>query len=290
MYRLKTFLGAHLPNRMLEEEFGTGDVATGYIDTTDRSAYDNDGTGKAPRGMVTITRRCIISRPTAESAHEEFAFWRAYIGARGRLEREALPSGELHWIWARLVAVNADHDPRQFNRVYIPVEFRWGILPPIVWRGSIAGGMNLWDGTGQFNTSGWTFNEAKGSVPLSNNPQSVTITNEGNANVDNAIVKISAGSVDISNISLWCSSGASWHYNSTIVANTTLVVDCGAKSVKNNGQDAWADFQLDSGHRGRPWLRLVPGDNTILVTVGGIAPGDDVAESRILVEFSHGWA
>lgn len=290
MYRLKKFKGAHLPNRMLEENFGTGDVATNYVDTIDRGAYDNDGAGVAPRGGLTITRRCIISRPTAESALEEFAFWRAYVGARGRLEREALPTGELHWIWARLMAVNADHDPRQFNRAYIPVEFRWSILPPLVWRGTVAGGMYLWDGSGQFNTSGWKFNEAKGSIPLSNNPQSVTITNQGNVNVDNAIVKITAGDADISNISLWCDSGASWHYDGTVIAETTLVVDCGAASVKNNGADAWSDFWLDPGHRGRPWLRLAPGDNTILITIGEIVPGEDVVEPRLLVEFSHGWA
>lgn len=289
MYRLRKFIGAHLPNRMLEEYFGTGDVATSYVNVIDRGAFDGDGTRKAVRGTQTITRRCIISRPTAESAHEEFIFWRSAVGQRGKLERQALPSGDLHWIWARLDAVDADHDPVQFNRTYIPVEFRWSILPPIVWRGNTAGGLHLWDGSGQFNSSGWKFNEAVGAILLTSNPQTVTVTNEGNAYVDNAIVKLEAGNYDIESFALWCSSGASWRFTGTVVAGTTLVIDCGAKSIKNNNADAWSQFQLDTGHRGRPWLRLAPGDNTIRVTVVGGDAGSESVTTRVLVEFNHGW-
>lgn len=290
MYRLKTFLATQLPTRMLEEQYGAADVVPAYVNTADRLVFDSDGARKAPRGAHTIYRRCIISGLTAEAAHEEFAFWRASVGKRGRLEREALPTGEIHFIDARLEALEAEHSPTQFNRRYIPVEFRWSILPPVVWSGGVGGGMNLWDGSGQWNTSGWKFNDAIGQVTLTSNPQSLTITNQGNNNVDDAVVTLTAGSADISNISLWCSSGASWYYEDTVVGGNTLVIDCGARSVKNNNVDAWDKFQINPGHRGRPWLRLLPGDNTILVTVGGISPGEDVTEATLLVEFRHGWA
>lgn len=290
MYRLKTFAGNQLPTRMLEEAFGAADVRPAYVDIADRLVFDADGARKAPRGTHTIYRRCIISAGNAEDAHKEYAIWHALVGRRDRLVRETLPTGELHWIYARLDALEAEHTPNHFNRAYIPVEFRWSILPPVVWNGNVGGGMNLWDGTGQWNTSGWKFNDGVGEVELTSNPQSLAVTNQGDTNVDNAVVTLTAGSADISNISFWCSSGASWYYEDTVVSGKTLVIDCGARSVKNNNVDAWDNFQINPGHRGRPWLRLLPGENTIIVTVGGISPGADAINSTLLVEFRHGWA
>ena len=68
-------------------------------------------------------------------------------------------------------------------------------------------------------------------------------------------------------------------FSGTILTNKTLIIDCGALSVKNDGVDAWDDLSVESAHGIDEWLRLKPGNNTIKVTrVGGDADCDALLE------------
>lgn len=56
-------------------------------------------------------------------------------------------------------------------------------------------------------------------------------------------------------------------FTGTVAASTSLIIDCQAKSVKNNGVDAYASFTFVHPD----WIRLLPGDNTIRVLADNTA-------------------
>ena len=56
----------------------------------------------------------------------------------------------------------------------------------------------------------------------------------------------------------------------TITDGQALVIDCGARTVKNNGVDAYSGLTLHStNHVIDDWLRLEPGNNSVLVAYTG---------------------
>jgi hypothetical protein len=62
-------------------------------------------------------------------------------------------------------------------------------------------------------------------------------------------------------------------------------VDCGLRSVKNNGVDAYSGFALNSGHAVADWLRLEPGANSVTITYSGNAD----ASATVTFSFYDGW-
>jgi len=66
---------------------------------------------------------------------------------------------------------------------------------------------------------------------------------------------------------------------------TDLVIDCGARTVTNNGVEAYDELTLGAGHVVAEWLRLPPGNTTVAVTRTG---GDNT--SAIEIAFDDGWA
>jgi hypothetical protein len=63
------------------------------------------------------------------------------------------------------------------------------------------------------------------------------------------------------------------------------VVDCGARSIKNNGVDAYSGLTLNAGHTTAPWLRLAPGSNTVTITYSGNAD----ASATVTFSYYDGW-
>lgn len=61
-------------------------------------------------------------------------------------------------------------------------------------------------------------------------------------------------------------------FTDTLIANDDVEVDCKARSVTKNGSDDYSSFSY-SGHP--DWLRLLPGDNDIRVTMAN--GGDDAS-------------
>ena len=56
-------------------------------------------------------------------------------------------------------------------------------------------------------------------------------------------------------------------YAGTIALGKALVIDCGAKTVKNDGSNDFANFSIVTAtHTKTEWLVLKPGDNTIKAT------------------------
>jgi len=122
---------------------------------------------------------------------------------------------------------------------------------------------------------------------LTTSPEAFELSNGGNVPVRDVVITVHAGSsaitaLEIANAKTGHVSDIS--YDVSIVAGEELVLDCGAFSALNDGDDAWADLALESGHAIEEWLRLGPGTNAITVTFTGGGTG-----SWIRFEYADAW-
>jgi hypothetical protein len=108
-----------------------------------------------------------------------------------------------------------------------------------------------------------------------------TITNGGNAVVSNAVLTLTAGDVKISSVYFIHNvTNQQMVYSADIVAGKSLVIDCGAQTVKNNAVAAYANFVVNHNR----WLDLLPGTNALSVLITGGGTG-----STLSVSFYDGW-
>ena len=119
--------------------------------------------------------------------------------------------------------------------------------------------------------TGYVFDETN-TTALDASPKYINVPNGGNCTVINANITISvpAGGTPITNLVITVPGISSFAYSGTIAANTSLIIDCGAQSVMNNGIGDLAHFTLHpTAHLIDDWLRLEPGNNTMAVTLTG---------------------
>ena len=119
----------------------------------------------------------------------------------------------------------------------------------------------------------------------------VSVTNGGNIAVEDVIITLTAGdaAITVATITIaaqyvkwtWTGAGA----NPSIAVGKSLVIDCGALTVKDDGADAYLYFAIDPTHAIVPWLRLAPGANSVVVTLTGGGTG-----STINFDFADRWA
>lgn len=281
-YRLKKFVG-DLPLYEAQHDISIGPVTPAYQETVNRGYYDADGAGDALMALRQISLETNLHATTAQALQDQVRVWENLVGARRKLWREEVATGNQQWIWARLEVVEISRE--WVNMTWLPATFRWSIIPPVIWNGPAASGMHHWDGDGQWNSSGWTFNQNINVFALDSNPKVLTVVNLGTATVDNVVVRLTAGVTQhILSALVTCNNEQAWRFENTIYSGQALVVDCGAKRVRNNGEDAFTHFAREPYHRTPQWLRLKPGKNDVAVTLVGGG-----ADSTISFEFYHGY-
>jgi len=126
-------------------------------------------------------------------------------------------------------------------------------------------GDTIWHGTANSDT-----------ITLDTTPKEGEINNAGNGLVRSIVITVTAPTtaitvVDIENLETGHISKI--RYTGTIAIGKALVIDCGAKTVKNDGVNAFSGFSIVTATHTTPeWLRLMTGNNTIKVTrTGGAA-------------------
>lgn len=243
------------------QEIGVPAVASATV-RLPGGAYDALGSEVAPRAIpYSIRIRAEIVRSTQA---DMLSAWRALLALHGkRATLYRTPDGGAangEWALARLVAVEAEREAKHL--LYLPFEATFEVWSP-VWYGTAR------DVQAALNTS----------------PKTVTCANNGNARIANPVITITAQGSSITQVKIGVSGVSELQWAGTLAAGTSLVIDCGARSVKNNGADAYSGLTLTSNHQISDWLRLEPGDNSVVVTRTG---GDGTSSVRF--QYSDGWA
>jgi len=224
---------------------GAGPVESSHVTLIGGAHYDWRGDEDAlpPVEEVVIRGQWVAS--SAGGMQTKLAALRALRGVKSKLWRT---SGAVnHWRRARCLAVESDLEPGSPSWAEIRLAFELDAEP--------------WSGT-----TGYT------AVTLSASPKTATIANDGDAIVRDITVSVHPATSAITAITIEnLTSGhvSKIKYTNTIASTQAVVIDCGAKSVENNGTDDYDGLSLEAAHAIPEWLRLAPGDNSIRITTTG---------------------
>lgn len=303
-YTIFQFDGVTLPTYQLDgdtQDMGTGEALTSFMQLPSRGFYDNYGSTRSPQGVRPITKTCVLWGATSAALDTALDALRAKIGVRGKLTI-SMDNGDYRWQWARLVRVSTPRTS-EAKGGFLPCELSF-ISAAQHWYGIIIGvsgwtwGDSTWvfgDGTVEFGEEGTSQTLSATGATFSGTTRTGdgttqvldaddNMTNDGNIDVTNMIITVTAGTNTITDIQ-WVNStsGYTWIYTDDITTGNSLVVNMGAMTVTNNAVDAYSGFTPSNK---ATWDVLNPGDNTINVYVNGNA----AADGTIAVEFYHHFA
>lgn len=214
-----------------EQDIGTGNSASGLVALPSGGGFDTFGSGQVLRRSRAIAARGIIQGTPAER-QTQFDALRAMRGKRDKLYART-EDGGVRWTWARLMGLSSQRGTQHVNHLDVGLNLE---LQHPIWFGARHGLGWLWaDGTEWDSGAAW--NEAAGdtfTITHSVVDQS-TIEQDGNANVDNAVLTFTAGSAAITGFTLISNSTSEYladlTYSGTIAATHSLVMDSGAQSI-----------------------------------------------------------
>ena len=237
---------------------GAGAVESSLVRLIGGQTFDWRGSGAAliPHERITIRGEWVAS--SAGGMKTKLADLKALRGTRSKLWRTS--DGDSQKRTARCLAVSSELRPGSPSWAEISMEFELDAEP--------------WSGTARDNLT-----------ELEDNPQGILVANGGNAPVRNAIITVTAAGTNITSLTIYVSGVSSFTWTGTLAVGKSLVIDCGASSVKNDGTDAYSGFSLNSGHTIPEWLRLEPGNNTVYVQRTG---GSTASTARFT--YNDGWA
>lgn len=268
------------------DDIGSGETPTAFIPVADGGALDGFGEAQKAPGAVERVKSMRLRGISAAAVEEIYLQILALRGKRDKLYRR-LSSGELHWMYARLAAVQASMDyQRARYKQTLDVSLRF-VCQEATWRGGYTGAWVLDDG--EYLDSGLVLDGAL-SNPLSSSPASFTISvgsagDAGRAPVRAMRMIVSAGNAEMSNVVISRSGGESLHYYGAIPAAGQLVIDTGTMQVTCTGEtDAYDNLDMSATADLGAWFTLLPGDNSLTVAFVGGGTG-----RKIEFEFYEAW-
>ncbi len=256
-YKLVAFDNLVLPTYNRESGVNAAPPLQGYIETAG-GGFDSFGSGVAPASTpFPVTMRVVSSEETDAGQKAAIDALRSKIRTRGRLIRTGVADFTQHWVTARLVEVQ---QRTLYNSPGVQV-------------------LNfIWEASTE-----WVETNADVTETMTGSPYAFGVENAGNRPVRNAIITVSADDAALTAVALSTTNGTALSWTGTVAAGDSLVFDCGAKSVKNDGVNAYSGLTYDSGHTIDDWLRIAGSmDITITYTGGGSSP-------TATADFDDGW-
>lgn len=229
---------------------GPGGVPTQYVPTVAGGVFDGLG-GADAHVLIQVIRHAgtFVSVIPSDFDGRYQAIARG-LGKKGRLWRKWTGAEVRQWCYARFTSLEGESAQGQLAYQPIVMEFT--------------------------RTSPWFAESAsEQQITLGVTPYSFVVTRDiaANAPVFDAIITVTAHGVGITDLVIENTTNGSYirFTGATIAVGKSLVIDCGAGTVKNDGVDAIAYFSLGAGHAIPDWLRLEAGGsvNTIRVTRTG---------------------
>ena len=260
-YWITAFGSTTLSTSQPVQSTGPGEAALGLVELLGGGVHDPHGADQAPVRLPYTIRVEATLLGDAAAMRTALYTLRAQVGQRAALYRisddPALPD---EWILARLRRLEVTR--RVENYVHLPVSLDFEALEH-PWHGADA-----------------TVNDVLDAAPTN-----VVCANGDNARVDDAVITITAAGSNITVLKITVAGVTALEWAGVLGVGTDLVIDCGARTVTNNGVEAYDELTLGAGHVVAEWLRLPPGNTTVAVTRTG---GDNT--SAIEIAFDDGWA
>lgn len=282
MYTLYRFGTLTLPDEMPTDDNSTAPYSSAGIALSTGGAFDSFGSDQSyPAGTYKLTKACSFHFTSSATMRTYFNALRAMTGQKTFLFRQ-WDSGVVEWVMARLLRVDAEREVENKYHLEATLEFE---IYSHYWHGSYLGAWTF--DAGYYFDTGLYFDSGGDSVTLNVSPKSFTITISGNAIINDPTITVTAGSANITALEIKNTTTghlAEIDFTGTITASESLVIDCGAYTVENDGSDAESDFALGSTHAIEEWFRLAPGANTITVTITGGS-----TDSTIDFDYYEGW-
>lgn len=276
------------------DDIGTAGSSATLYNLVGGLLFDPLGADRAMAMPTTITKRGQIIGDSRDDIYTAFNTLRQLRGRRRRLERVLFTGDdeqdrERQWTWARCMSVNRGVARNHAMQFYLPVELEFQQLSP-AWYGKwrSAAGWVLDDG--YYLDDGWVLDDTGNQFTVSAGANiDIDLTNGGNEDVTNAIIRLTAGDVALTGVRI-IGPDTNIYYGGTVAPNTSLVIDCGAFSVKNDGAADYNNFTLDPSHRSRYWLNLAPGTNDVTVQTSTVGEAVEAVEATIAFEYWEPWA
>lgn len=261
-----------------EDVLDTPPVISALLDTV-AGPFDAYGTQQARNAAYSISRIFALHGTTTDDLDDARDDVRSRLGTYNLLWAY-MGDGFLRWTKVRLMQIREVRSRRNFN--FQPVRMEFELLDSL-WQGKDYTPWVL--DAGILLDAGEYLDETAWLETMSSSPHTITVTNGGNRRIDNPVITITAGSADITALTIAKTGETDMDFGVTISSGLALVIDCGAMTIENNGANSFSSLTLASGHVIPEWLRLDPGDNDIDVTFTGGS-----TDSTVQIEFRDRWA
>lgn len=261
-----------------QDNLGTGRALTSWQQLPDGTFFDNyHGVERRPQGIRPVTKEGVLYAETAAEIESTIDYLRAHIGVMEKLTVQ-MRSGDLRWQWAVLKEVDS---PAPSGRpTSVPLQLTWETAAQ-QWFGLVNGDgwsvgddtFLLGDGTAELGQQSFTY-----TINGNGSNRFFSLTHNGNIPATNLLVTVTAGSTNLSQVTIEsvaasAATGVDWivTYLGTVAAGDSLVIDCGAQNITNDGNDAYSGLTWVAPG----WLRLeanrdgTPRTNSMRVFVVG---------------------
>lgn len=278
-YRLYRFGSSQLiPDYNASQDIGTGKARIESVDAPRGGAFDSLGKEQAFRGGYELSASGLMVGSSASNLKTQFDALRGYLGKREKLWRIDY-TGALQWVWARLISVNVTRQVEHLQHLEMDLSF---YIYSALWRGTLHGSWRLDDGYA-LDTAGLVLDTSL-IYTLSSTANTITLNNGGNGVLRDFEFAITPAGSAITQIKIEVDGKTSMTWSGSVAIGTQLVFDFGAMGISNNGVNAYSGLTLTTSHKIDDWLRLEPGDNTVVVTRTG---GN--TSSVMAVVYYDGW-
>jgi hypothetical protein len=281
-----------LPTYEATHDLGTGQARMELVELPNGVPFDALGAEDALIMPPTYGLQCEADESTLAALQTTVDALRGLVGKRDKLYARMRGNAQVRWWYARIAEIGMQYTPAMGAGPYQPMRLAFQCVG-VGWN-TVHHGAG-WDlDAGIDLDTGYVLDET-GNFTLSTSPKTCTLANSGNQNVDNAIITVTAGAADITalNVAITTAGGVIWipgltefDFTGTIAAGKSLVIDCGKRTVKNNGTGAYSGLAIDvTAHTVFPWLRVMPGGSDVIVTKTGGS-----TDSTITFDYFERWA
>lgn len=216
----------------------TGGFVSKTLPLSGGGVWDEYQNEPLPRGIRTLSRKGMLresSKAAIEAAYNALA-----VGAGGKVAawRQSETGNRADWCGGRMMIDAGDRDPVQLVRrddgyytldVTITLE-----LQDTVWHGIRHGtALAPLDATPAIGLDATVpLDDSADTTTLSSSPQTVTVTNDGDANVDDGVLSVLAAGADLTAFG-WTCGKTKCAWTGTVKSANTLIVDSGNGIVAN---------------------------------------------------------